>query len=172
MDRRNPAVAAVEVLQVPQPVEIPVPQSDDRVVRSVEPLERIRQIRREVRQVVVVDVEQLEIRSVPEGQVGHVDDLVGGKMHFLQVVAPREIVVAQVSDEVVLERELLLVWYRGRRRKEVKGRNGEDDREEKKRDGRYGRKIGGRKCRKGVVAMDIYDEEIQIRLSREKKERV
>ena len=88
MDGGQTTIATVEVLQVGLVGEIAVSQFRDGIVRRIQPLQRLRQIGRHLRQVVAADVEQLQMRRVPEGQVGHVVDFVGGEMHFFQVVAP------------------------------------------------------------------------------------
>ena len=58
MNRRNAAVAAIEVLQVGLTIQIRVPQLDDRIVGAVESFELRRQRRRDGGQVVAADVER------------------------------------------------------------------------------------------------------------------
>ena len=102
MNRRNAAVAAIEVLQVGLTIQIRVPQLDDRIVGAVEVFELRRQRRRDGGQVIAADVEQLQMRRVPESVVGDMTDIVVGQTNLFQVVAPREIVRAEAGNAIVL----------------------------------------------------------------------
>ena len=56
------------------------------------------------------------MRRVAKRQIGDSRNLVGGKVDFFEVVAPRQIVGSHGADKVVFERQFLMNGLEGRER--------------------------------------------------------